>query len=181
MRAVRLGVVAVMVAAGCLSVGPAAAAGGPYCGQVWGSTAKQAPGGGISISGVRAGAESCYDRLVIDVNGPGAGYSIQYVSQVLTQGQGTPLSLRGGAAISVTVYGQTYDARTGRPTYKPSDPASVVNVSGFRTFRQVAYGGSFEGETTFGVGVLARLPFRVFVLAGPGSSSRVVVDVGHQW
>ena len=39
--------------------------------------------------------------------------------------------------------------------------------------------GSFEGQTTIGLGVRARLPFRVFVLAGPGSGSRLVVDVAH--
>nr|WP_280956330.1 hypothetical protein [Cellulomonas flavigena] len=33
----------------------------------------------------------------------------------------------------------------------------------------------------FGLGVRARLPFRAFVLAGPGSGSRLVVDVAHQW
>lgn len=30
-------------------------------------------------------------------------------------------------------------------------------------------------------GVRARLPFRVFVLDGPGSGSRLVVDVAHRW
>jgi hypothetical protein len=54
-------------------------------------------------------------------------------------------------------------------------------VSGYRTFRQVAYAGSFEGQTTIGVGVRARLPFRVFTLAGPGSNSRLVIDVAHHW
>ena len=43
---------------------------------------------------------------------------------------------------------------------------NVVNVTGFRTFRQVAWGGSFEGSTTLGLGVRARLPFRVTVLDG---------------
>jgi hypothetical protein len=57
-------------------------------------------------------------------------------------------------------------------------------VKGFRTFRQVAYAGSFEGQTTFGLGVRARLPFRVFVLAGsPGDrhGAMLVIDVAHRW
>jgi hypothetical protein len=29
--------------------------------------------------------------------------------------------------------------------------------------------------------VRARLPFRVFVLRGPGSGSRLVIDVAHRW
>ena len=54
-------------------------------------------------------------------------------------------------------------------------------MSGYRTFRQVAYAGSFEGQTTIGLGVRARLPFRVFTLAGPGSNTRLVIDVAHTW
>ncbi len=45
----------------------------------------------------------------------------------------------------------------------------------------MAYAGSFEGQTTLGLGVRARLPFRAFVLAGPGDGSRLVVDVAHRW
>jgi hypothetical protein len=56
-----------------------------------------------------------------------------------------------------------------------------VNVTGFTTFRQIATGGSFEGQTTFGLGVRARLPFRAFVLAGPGTGARLVIDVAHTW
>ena len=54
-------------------------------------------------------------------------------------------------------------------------------MAGFRTFRQVSWAGSFEGLTSVGLGVRARLPFRVFVLSGPGSGSRIVVDVAHTW
>ena len=61
----------------------------------------------------------------------------------------------------------TYDTTTGAPTYVPADRNELVNVTGWRTFRQVAYGGSFEGYTTIGVGLRARLPFRVFTLSGP--------------
>lgn len=56
-----------------------------------------------------------------------------------------------------------------------------MNVAGYSTFRQVALAGSFEGETTIGLGVRARLPMRVIVLDGPGSGSRLVIDVAHRW
>jgi len=54
-------------------------------------------------------------------------------------------------------------------------------VAGYRTFRQVAHAGSFEAVTSFGVGVRARLPFRVLELSGPGHSSRIAIDVAHRW
>jgi hypothetical protein len=49
------------------------------------------------------------------------------------------------------------------------------------TFRQVVFDGTFEGQTQIGLGVRARLPFRVFTLAGPGGGSRLVIDVAHRW
>ncbi|BAS14136.1 conserved hypothetical protein [Arthrobacter sp. Hiyo8] len=45
----------------------------------------------------------------------------------------------------------------------------------------MAFAGSFEGYTSLGLGVRARLPFRVFTLAGPGTGSRLVIDVAHMW
>jgi hypothetical protein len=72
----------------------------------------------------------------------------------------------------------TNNVDTGASTYDPRNPDELVKVRGWRTFRQVAFGGSFEGYTTIGLGVRARLPFRVFTLQNPG---RVVIDVAHRW
>ncbi len=69
----------------------------------------------------------------------------------------------------------------GASTFPREGSSEIVNVAGFRTFRQVAWGGTFEGSTTIGLGVRARLPFRVFALDGPGSGSRLVIDVAHRW
>jgi len=63
----------------------------------------------------------------------------------------------------------------------PANRRELARVSGYRTFRQVAWAGSFEGSTTLGLGVRARLPFRVLQLPGPGTGSRVVIDVAHTW
>jgi hypothetical protein len=59
-----------------------------------------------------------------------------------------------------------------------------VRVNGYTTFRQVAWAGSFEGQTTLGLGVRARLPYRVLTLAGAPYSDqgpRLVIDVAHRW
>jgi hypothetical protein len=179
-RRLWVGLLAVGLGVGTLTTAAAEAA--PFCGQVWGSLPEavgQGPGGPL-ITNVRAGRHACFDRLVIDLNGPSFGYHVSYEPAVLRQGSGDPIPLRGGAFLDVTVYAFTYDLN-GTPTFSPADRANVVNVSGFRTLRQVADGGSFEGYTTFGVGVRARLPFRVFVLPGPGAGSRLVIDIGHRW
>ena len=68
-----------------------------------------------------------------------------------------------------------------RVTYRPANEKELVNVAGYRTFRQVAWAGDFEGQTTIGLGVRARLPMRAFVLSSPDGGHRVVVDVAHRW
>jgi hypothetical protein len=133
------------------------------------------------ITNVRAGRHTCFDRMVVDVRGKGAGYTLRYVAQVLSQGKGAVVPLRGGAKLDVVITAPTYNINTGTSTYNPSNSRELVNVTGFSTLRQIASGGSFEGYTTIGLGVRARLPMRVFILDGPGTGSRIVIDVAHHW
>ncbi len=165
------------------AAGAARTTAAPYCGITWGSGAERASVAGRApntLTGVRAGRQTCYDRLVVDVAGKTSFYDVRYVDQVRTEGEGAVVPLAGGARLAVVVGSPAYDG-AGRPTYDPADPAHLVGVTGWTTFRQVAWAGTFEGQTTLGLGVRARLPFRVFVLDGPGSGSRVVVDVAHRW
>lgn len=153
----------------------------PYCGITWGSTTKVAAAlTSDTVRGARTGQHTCYDRLVLDLGGSGrsTGYRVRYVSAV-TGPSGTAVPLSGGARLQIDVNAAATDSQ-GRPTYRPADPRHAANVAGFRTFRQVAYVASFEGHTTFGLGVRARLPMRVFVLQdSPGQ--RLVIDVAHKW
>lgn len=164
-----------------LALVPLSAGAEPYCGITWGSLDKQADAaGGGHLVDVRTGEQACYDRVVLDVDGPPSGYLVRYVPQVTMEGSGAPVALRGGAFLEVVARVPAYDD-SGTATYVPADRKELADVTGYRTLRQVAWAGSFEGQTTLGVGVRARLPFRVFVLAGPGSGSRIVVDVAHSW
>jgi hypothetical protein len=182
-----------MLAAATMAVGvmPAvarAAAAAPYCGIRWGSLAKSAPAmTQASVTGARVGRQDCYDRLVIDLAGtPAPGYNVRYIDPPYrAEGSGNPLFVAGGAVIQVTVHAPAYDAG-GRPTVPWPVGELIVRESqlqaaGFRTFHDLVYGGSFEGYTSFGLGVRARLPFRVFQLDGPGNGTRLVIDVAHQW
>lgn len=154
----------------------ATAAPAPYCGITWGSQAKShATTTRAELTGVRAGRHDCYDRLVFDVRGTVTGYHASYVNTVTEDGSGRVVPLRGGARLAIAVQAPAYDD-AGRQTYHPANSKELVNVAGYRTFRQVAFAGSFEGMSTVGLGVRARLPFRVFTLPG-----RLVVDVAHKW
>jgi hypothetical protein len=166
---------------GLLAPGTASAA-PPYCDLTWGSLGKANPRMVQStIVNVRSGRHQCFDRLVIDLKGKQLpGHTIRYVKQV-SGPSGKPVPLKGGAFLQVSVRAPAYEG-AGHATYTPKDRNKVVDVTGHRTFRQVAYVASVEGITDFGLGVRARLPFRVLTLSGPGGfNSRLVIDVAHHW
>ncbi|TDW84061.1 hypothetical protein EV137_6865 [Kribbella pratensis] len=133
------------------------------------------------VTDIRTGRHACYDRLVVDLGGRSSGYDVRYVGTVHQDGSGFVVPLRGGAKLQIVVRAPSYDLNSGKATYTPKNSKELTNVAGYRTFRQLAFAGSFEGQTTIGLGVRARLPFRVFTLAGPGSNSRLVIDVAHHW
>ena len=168
---------ALAVAATGVVVATPAHARTPYCGIRWGTLPEQrTPGSTGAITDVRTGRHACFDRLVVQVSGDADGYFVRYVGQVRRDGSGTPVPVRGGARLEVIV--------TAPPV--PTDSwflpnGELLDPRGYRTFRHLAWAGSFEGQSTFGLGVRARLPFRVFTLDGPGTGSRVVVDVAHRW
>ncbi|MFI5085923.1 MAG: hypothetical protein ACHP7K_08340 [Actinomycetales bacterium] len=154
-------------------VSPASASAAPYCGITWGSLNKTVSAGSSApVVGVRAGQHDCYDRMVIDLNGPTDQITVGYYTgpkPMTSQGSGQPFMTWAGETLAVTVFANS-------PGYNPANRFDVVNVNGFRTFREIAFDSSFEGHTNFGLGVRARLPFRVFTLG-----ERLVIDVGHRW
>ncbi|QKE83609.1 hypothetical protein [Arthrobacter sp. NEB 688] len=154
--------------AGATATAPAAAT---ACSTAWGSLPKtSAPLATGRLTGVRAGHHACYDRLVVDMTGVAPGYDVRYVSQVHAEGSGAVVPVAGGARLAVVV-------KKGA-TSVPAMPS----VAGYPTFRQVRWAGSFEGYTTIGLGVRARLPFRVFTVDDTATrTSRLVVDVAHTW
>ena len=181
MKKFRVWLIAILMAVGSGLVAPGHASAAPYCGLVWGSLVKADPAmSQAKLTDVRTGQHYCFDRLVIDLNGPAGGYTVRYVPQVTQDGSGAPVPLRGQAFIQVVANAPAYDDN-GNATYNPANPNELADVTGYQTFRQVAWAGSFEGLSTLGLGVRARLPFRVFTLAGPDTGSRLVIDVAHFW
>jgi hypothetical protein len=187
----RLSVLAMTAAtaatAALVSAIPAQAAAAPYCGITWGSLPKAHSAGDTDmINNVRAGRHACFDRLVVDLGGQDVSfksYDVRYVPVVGEEGTGNPLPVRGAADLQVIVKAPAYDGDY-NPTFLPANRKEVVDVTGYRTFRQLAWGGSYEGQTTMALGVRARLPFRVFTLNGTPQSDdgpKLVIDVAHRW
>lgn len=135
---------------------------------------------------VRVGRHDCYDRVVFDINGPGdAGYSVRYVQVVGAEGTGDPVPVPGAALqVVVRAPAQGFDtsghqpgvvlARTGDYLFTPDQ------LAGWSSLRAVRFAGSFEGQSTFAVGVRSAMPFRVLTLRDAQNQiSHVVVDIAH--
>ncbi|WP_121751136.1 hypothetical protein [Streptomyces sp. E2N166] len=152
------------------------------CPTGWGSRDKTRVAGTTTpVRDVRTGRHACFDRMVVDVPGADAdhlGHFVRYVDRLHQDGSGRPIAVGGGAVLEVRVAAPGYRPDTGAPTYpgRTGRPLPDVDLTGYRTFRDTRFAGSFEGETQIGLGVRARLPFRVLALDG-----RVVVDVAHSW
>lgn len=171
----------VLASVSVVSLGTAGAAHEPYCGITWGSLAKGGDGSSdAALSDVRTGVHECFDRVIFDFVGSAAAYEVDYAPEIRTSGKGERLPVAGGAMLRVHLHTNVFD-RLGRAHYGRVAGDHVADVHDYRTLRDVVYGGGFERRLTFGVGVRARLPFRVFTLPASGSSGPLVIDVAHRW
>lgn len=161
---------------------PGVAAAAASCATPWTSGVDTAAALNPSpLVAARTGSHPCYDRVVFQIAGSvGAGWDVRYVDVVRTDGSGAALAVPGAARLEVRLHHPAYDEQ-GTSTFAASVGGPVADVAGYPTLRSVVYGGSFEGYTGLGVGTRARLPFRVFSLAGPGGDTRIVLDVAHRW
>ncbi|MEV5440741.1 hypothetical protein AB0K80_32770 [Streptomyces sp. NPDC052682] len=152
------------------------------CPTGWGSKEKVSrTSTSTPVRNIRTGRHACFDRMVVDLPGAGRsglGYQVRYVDRLYQDGSGRAIPVGGGAVLEVRVAAPAYDPDTGAPTYpgRAGRPLPGVDLTGYRTFRDTRFAGSFEGETQIGLGVRARLPFRVLPL-----TDRIVIDVAHTW
>ncbi|MGW1075275.1 AMIN-like domain-containing (lipo)protein [Streptomyces sp. NPDC002537] len=152
------------------------------CEGGWGSLAKVSTDSAYkSLRDIRTGRHDCFDRMVFEVKGAGErpiGYRVAYVDKLHQDGSGDEIPVAGGAVLEVRVAAPSYEPTTGLRTYpgRVGEPLRGVDVSGYQTFRDTRYASSFEGDTQIGLGVRARLPFRVFQWG-----NHLVVDVAHTW
>ena len=180
-----------LVAMPVVSAAPASAT-TASCSTMWGSLAKNGEPSGEQglqfLLNVRSGQHPCYDRVVFDLSGNDSGpvgYSVKYVDEVANEGTGEVVSLTGGARLKVVIDQGSFDYGSQSSAYNPADPAHLVDVTGYRTLRQVAWADTFDADTTttIGLGVRARLPIRAFLLPSATQffGQRLVLDIAHHW
>ena len=131
------------------------------------TAAKTSPSSGsqAKLSSAAAGCHATYDRFVVRVGSGGKpGYDVRYVSQIIADPSGNPVSLQGTKRLRVIVHDAT--AHTLPSTLTP----------GCSNLRQAKKAGDFEGVVSYGLGLRRKTGFRVFRLTGP---TRIVIDVAH--
>jgi hypothetical protein len=193
-RILRTTVLAVaLVATPAMASAAPASATTNSCSTVWGSLGKSgAPAGEQGLQfllNVRSGQHPCYDRVVFDLTGNDSGpvgYSVDYVDAVTNEATGELVPLAGGARLRVVIAQGSFDYGSQSSAYNPADPARLVDVTGYRTLRQVASADTFneaDSTTTIGIGVRARLPMRAFLLPSATQffGQRLVIDIAHHW
>jgi hypothetical protein len=133
------------------------------------SCAAQSGGAGTAgLTGVRAAAQTGFDRFVIQFDGPVPPYQVvpQSSATFTTDPQGSPAPLAGTAGLRVTVDGVGNWTSLGGPT--DLRPAGTPELQEARQL------GAFEGVVTWGLGLARPACFRAYTLTGP---NRLVVDV----
>jgi hypothetical protein len=121
---------------------------------------------------VRAGRNKDFDRLVFDFEGPVLGMRMVHVNELVEDGAGNPIPLRGRAVVQIVIRPVAAHRYDGSPTLSGPLP----DLTGFAAFRQIADAGDSEAVLTWGIGVAARTGSHGFTLTGP---SRVASTVVH--
>jgi peptidoglycan hydrolase-like protein with peptidoglycan-binding domain len=124
-----------------------------------------------TLTAVRAGGHTTFDRAVFEFAGSRPGHDVRYVPQVLQDGSGLPVPLRGRAFLQATLSPATAHTDNGAPTSGP-----LPSVAGLAALRQIADAGDFEAVLTFGIGVADRTPFQVRLFTAP---PRIAIDIAH--
>lgn len=154
----------------------------------WGTGPSTAPGSSQdALYLVRAGQHPCYDRVVFDINGPAAaGFAVHYVPVVLSDAKGDPIPVPGGATLQVVVRAPELGADNsghapGRVLANTGDfLVPPTQVATWASLRAVRFAGSFEGQSTFAVGVRTTLRFRTLTdLDSRNQVRHLILDIAH--
>ncbi|MYR07733.1 hypothetical protein GTV32_16125 [Gordonia sp. SID5947] len=129
-----------------------------------------ADGGIVDVS---PGAGPCFDQVVFRTDSTSeVGFTARYVPQVTREGSGAPVPLQGAAHLQLSIFA---------PAVNPDlfQGFGFVADHTYRSLRQVAFAGSFEGVTTFGIGVDHETPFAVETRRAGDGATEVLLAVAH--
>ncbi|WP_069164675.1 AMIN-like domain-containing (lipo)protein [Nocardia altamirensis] len=130
-------------------------------------------GAGLTVTGIRIGRQSGYDRVVYDLGGQGTpGWVVQYADRAVQDGSGKVVDVAGVSILEVQILGSAYPFDSAVTPYSGPDPATDPSAPGIAgVYRTLV----FEGTTQSFIGVNADRPgFAVSTLSNP---TRLVIDI----
>lgn len=117
---------------------------------------------------VRPGRHECFDQITFDVATTAkVGFVARYVPVATQDGSGFEVPVAGGAVIQLSIDAPSPELLIGYG-YTADWPA----------LKEIKFAGSFEGMTTFAIGVASKRPFAVEHHPN-GDTMRVVVYIAH--
>jgi hypothetical protein len=129
-----------------------------------------ASGGQAELFALSAGCHATFDRVVIRARLATPGYDVRYVTRIVADPSGKPVSLLGTKRIRVIIR-RARGHTSGGTDLLPSRVTPLCS-----NLRQIKGAGDFEGVVSLGLGLRRKTGFRVFRLTGP---TRIVIDIAH--
>ncbi len=125
------------------------------------------------IDDVTPSAGACFDQVVVRTDTTSdVGFAARYVPLVTQDASGRPVPLQGEAFLQWSVFAPVADPALFQGFGFTADDT-------YRTLRQIAFAGSFEGVTTFGVGVDTQVPFAVESRKNARGATEIVLYLAH--
>lgn len=129
------------------------------------SCAAQSGGGGqATMTTARVGAQSGYDRFVLQFDGPVPQFDVSPQDSAAFAQSGGPVTLLGSAGLAVVLHNASGPAYTGPRDMRP----------GLSVIEEARLLSDFQGVIEWGIGIAHPACFHAWTL---GSPSRLVVDV----
>ncbi|GAA3840075.1 MULTISPECIES: AMIN-like domain-containing (lipo)protein [Amycolatopsis] len=129
--------------------------------------------GVATMTNIRTGLNTGFDRVVLDMTGPAPQASYEWVDELIADGSGDIVWLTGEHFVAVSTTPARAHDDNGNRTYPGPDKFRTRNL---RNVMAVAVTGDYEGYVSIGLGTRYKSWVRVFTLTAP---TRVVIDVGH--
>ncbi len=130
------------------------------------------------LSAIRPGQhpEGSYDRISFDFHGAAApGYQIGYVSQVVRDGSGAPVTLTGPFYLQLVFSPATAHTDGGGSTL--SSPPTNPVATGFAGLTAYVLNGDNEGQVSIALGLATKTGYQIHTLKGAGDLWTIYVDV----
>ncbi|MFI6506722.1 hypothetical protein ACIBCT_03885 [Streptosporangium sp. NPDC050855] len=124
------------------------------------------------VTGARFAEHPGFDRVVIDLKGDLPGYTARWVAELVQDGSGDPIDVKGGAYLQLTMTPAAAHTEAGTPTWT----GGPIFQAGLGNVRNVVRTGDFEAVVGVGVVLERKAAFRVLEQKSP---NRLVVDIAH--